>query len=439
MKTEISENKSERMKIVGGSIIGTNGESTEKKNIWIDNGRIANLTDPDVEVEKSPPQHVIDASECIVSRLLVDTSVRFKEPGFEYKSSLMSELFAAVAGGIGFLSCPPDTEPCLDEPGSVEILKKRAEAYGMAKIYPLGALTSGLNGSQLTEMAELSRAGCIGFSQANVPLKDTLVLFKALQYASSFDFRVWLSPIDPWLSRGAAIHSGVVSSRLGLSGVPSCAETINLMTILELAKLTGVKLHVCRISTADSVNLIKKAKSDGLNVTCDVSVHHLHLTEYDVGDFYTFSSVFPPFRTERDRTALTAGVLDGTIDCICSDHTPIKPERKNLPFGEAVPGVVGLELLLPLTLSWAEKQKITLSQAISMITFRPAKIMNLEYPEIKVGEAANLCIFNPESYWILNDTNLVSQGKNTPFYGYELKGKVKATIINGRLVYPLLN
>ena len=314
-------------------------------HLHVDGGRIVAI---DAPPSGFVAERVIDASGLVVCPGLIDLSARLREPGFEYKATLESEMQAALAGGVTSLVCPPDTDPVLDEPGLVEMLKHRARSLDQAHLYPLGALTVGLKGEVLTEMAELAEAGCVGFSQANEALVDTQVMARAMQYARSFGFTVWLRPQDAFLARGGVAHSGPVSGRLGLSGVPVSAETVALHTIFELIRSNGCRVHLCRLSSAAGVELVRLAKREGLPVTADVAVHHLHLTDVDIGYFDTSCRVEPPFRSQRDREALGAALADGTIDAVCSDHTPVDDDAKLLPFGEAEPGVTGLELLLPL-------------------------------------------------------------------------------------------
>ena len=300
----------------------------------------------------SPDFHAnrtIDASGLVVMPGLVDLAVRLREPGHEHEGMLESEMAAAVAGGVTSLVCLPDTDPPLDEPGLVEMLKFRARNLNQAHLYPLGALTRGLAGTALTEMAELTEAGCVGFSQAEVALNDTLVLHRALQYASTFGYTTWLRAQDGFLGQGVAAK-GALATRMGLSGVPVIAETIALNTIFELVRDTGARVHLCRLSSAAGIELVRRAKAEGLPITCDVSINQLHLTDLDIGYFNAAMRLTPPLRQQRDRDAIRAGLADGSIDALVSDHTPVDADAKNLPFAEAEPGATGLELLLSLAL-----------------------------------------------------------------------------------------
>jgi dihydroorotase len=374
----------------------------------------------------------IDAAGLVACPGLVDLSARLREPGFEYKATLESEMQAALAGGVVRLVCPPDTDPTLDEPGLVEMLKHRARSLARTHLYPLGALTVGLKGEVITEMAELAEAGCVGFSQATVPLVDTQVLARAMQYAKSFGFTVWLQPQDAWLSRGGVAHSGPVSGRLGLSGVPTTSETVALHTIFELMRGNGCRVHLCRLSSAAGVELVRAARREGLPVTADVAVHHLHVTDVDIGFFDTACRVDPPFRTQRDRDALGAALADGTIDAVCSDHTPVDDDAKLVPFGEAEPGVTGLELLLPLTLAWAKRAGVPLPVAVSRLTRDPERIARCGGGSLAPGAPADVVLFDPDEPWVVSAATLLSQGHHTPFAGREVLGRVRTTIVGGR-------
>ena len=387
------------------------------------------------------PNKTIDATGCIVAPGLVDLAARLREPGHEHEGMLESEMAAAVAGGVTSLVCPPDTDPVLDEPGLVEMLKFRAEKLHQARVFPLGALTRGLQGEILTEMAELTEAGCVGFSQAEVPLVNTQVLQRALQYASTYNYTVWLRPQELWLGKGVAA-SGALATRLGLSGVPVAAETIALHTIFELVRSTGARVHLCRISSAQGVDLVRQAKDDGLPVTCDVSINSLHLTDADIGYFDSRMRLSPPLRQQRDRDALREGLADGTIDALASDHTPVDEDAKTLPFAEAEPGATGLELLLSLALKWGQESGSGLTRALAVLTSEPARVLGNALGTLQAsagqlveGGVADVCVFDPQAAWTVQPDTLRSQGKHTPFSGYELPGRVRCTITGGQLAY----
>jgi len=325
--------------IQNGRLVDPATERDERGDLAIAAGRIVALGTVGADFHAN---RTLDASGLIVAPGLVDLAARLREPGHEHEAMLESEMAAAVAGGVTSLVCPPDTDPVLDEPGLVEMLKFRARSLNLARLYPLGALTRGLGGQTLTEMAQLSEAGCIGFSQAEVACKDTQVLHRALQYAATFGFGVWLRASDAYLGNGVAAK-GALATRLGLTGVPEIAETIALNTLFELVRDTGARVHLCRLSSAAGVELVRKAKAEGLPITCDVSVNQLHLTDADIGYFNAAMRLTPPLRQQRDRDALRAALADGCIDALVSDHTPVDTDAKNLPFADAEPGATGLE------------------------------------------------------------------------------------------------
>ena len=420
--------------IRNGRVIDPASGLDQIADLVIENGKIAAIVAAGSDAGDA---QVVDASGMIVAPGLVDLSARLREPGFEYKATLESELQAAVRGGVTSLVCPPDTDPVLDEAGLVEMLRRRADMQAKANVYPLGALTAGLKGEQLTEMAALSAAGCIGFSQAEQVIRDTSTLQRALDYAATFGFTVWLRPQDPYIGKGGVAHSGAYASRLGLSGVPVMAETIALHTLFELMRATGARVHLCRVSSAAGLELIRQAKREGLPVSCDVSAHHVHMTEHDIGFFDPNARVTPPFRSQRDRDAIRAALADGTIDAICSDHTPVDDDEKLLPFAEASPGATGLELLLSLALKWSADShgEVSLPQALAKITSDAARTAGIQAGRLAVGEVADLCVFDAVSHWKVEAAALSSQGKHTPFLGYELPGVVRMTLVGGRTVY----
>ncbi len=418
--------------IKNGRVIDPKNKIDTQQDVFISNRRIAALGKaPDGFVA----DQVIDASGLIVMPGLTDVAARLREPGYEYRATLESEMSAAVAGGVTSLSCPPDTDPPLDEPGLVEMLKHRARNLNQCRVFPQGALTYGLKGAELTEMIELTEAGCKAFSQADVPLTDTRVLMRAMQYAATFGYRVWLRPQDSFLAKNGVAHDGEVATRLGLPSIPVVAETVALSTALQLARETGVQLHICRVSSGAGVEMIRVAKREGLKVTCDVSMNHVHLTEMDIGYFDSNCHLVPPLRSLRDRDALRAGLRDGTIDAICSNHSPVDEDAKQMPFAEAEDGATGLELLLPLVLKWAEQDKIPLLDALSRITINPAQLLGVKMGHLSIGVHADLCVFDPKAAWKVEPAALKSQGKNTPFNGYEMQGRVRYTLLDGQLVF----
>jgi len=384
-------------------------------------------------------ERTIDASGLVVAPGLIDLCARVPTG----EAALACELQAALAGGVTAVVCPPDLDPVLDTVDAVEMLSQRAARHSAVRLFPLGALTQGLQGSALAELARLSAAGCIAYSQAEVALADTQVLWNALSYEASLGFPVWLRAQDPHLARGAVAASGAVASRLGLPGMPAAAEIIALQTILTLVREIGVRVHIQHLSSAQGVALMRAAKREGLPVSCDVTMHHVHLIDADIGFFDSDYKLMPPLRGDRDRDAIQAGLADGTIDAICSGHRVLDPERKRRPFGEAASGASGLELLLSLTLQWAQAARVPLARALERVSAGPAAQLGLPVTHashavgsrIEIGAPADLCLFDPQAYWSVTPEALCSAGRNTPFMGYELPGQVRVTVVGGVPVF----
>ncbi len=421
------------IKIANGRLIDPANRTDRIADLYIADGKIAAI---DHVPAGFSADRTLDASGLIVCPGLIDLAARLREPGFEYRATLESEMDAAMAGGVTSLAIPPDTDPVLDEPGLVEMLCHRAKKLNRAHVYPVGALTIGLKGERLSEMAELVESGCVAFSQANVPIVDNAVLMRAMQYAATFGFRVWLQPLAPFLSRGGFAHDGEVASRLGLPGIPVAAETVALYTYLQLARYTGARLHITRLSSAEGLALIEQARADGMDVSCDVSINHLHLADLDIGYFNSNCHLVPPLRSQRDRDTLRQALADGRINALCSDHTPVDDDGKFAPFAESEPGATGLELLLPLTLKWAREMNLPLIDALARITSDAAAIVGItKGGHLAPGARADLCVFDADAYRAVKRDTLKSQGKNTPFLGMELPGVVRYTLVEGSVMH----
>lgn len=435
-----------KLLIQNGRVIDPASGRDETADVAIAAGRIVAVGSVRTDFNAD---RVIDARGLVVAPGLVDLAARLREPGHEHEGMLESELAAAAAGGVTSLVCLPDTDPTLDEPGLVEMLKFRARKLSRCRLFPLGALTRGLAGESLTEMAELTEAGCVGFSQAEVAIRDTQVLQRALQYAATFGYTVWLRPQDPWLGKGVAA-SGAVATRLGLSGVPVSAETVALHTLFELVRVTGARVHLCRLSSAAGVALLRAAKAEGLPVTADVSINSLHLSDVDIGYFNPAMRLNPPLRQGRDRDALRAALADGTLDALVSDHTPVEGDAKTLPFGEAEPGATGLELLLSLALKWGADRGLALPATLATVTSSPVRVLGEALGSLASsagrlveGGVADLCLFDPAAEWAVLPQALRSQGKHTPFdfatSGSRLPGRVRLTVVAGHVAHEALD
>jgi dihydroorotase len=419
-----------KLHLKGGRVIDPASRTDQVQDVFIAEGKIAALGAPPADFTA---ERTIDATGLALMPGLVDLAAR--------RVSAASEAAAALAGGVTRVVCPPDTDPVLDQPDLVEMLQLRARAAHQVQVHPLGALTAGLAGRELTEMAQLTQAGCIGLSQANAPMADNRTLLRALQYAGTFGLTVWLRAQDASLAAGGVAASGAVASRLGLAGIPVAAETIALHTILELVRVTGTRVHLCRVSSAAGLALVRAAKAEGLPVTCDVAAHHLHLTDMDIGYFDAQYRLDPPLRAQRDREAIRDAARDGTIDAICSDHTPLGADARLVPFAQAAPGASGLELLLSLVLKWADESRVPWVEALARVTHAPGQRLAAVAPgagRLATGQPADVCVFAPSAHWTVSAQNLRSAGHNTPFLGYELPGRVRFTLVGGHVAHEAL-
>jgi len=422
-----------RIQIKNGRVIDPANAVDAVQDIFIDKGKIIALgSKPD----NFSAQKEIDASGQVVCPGLVDMRARLREPGFEHKGNIATESRAAAKAGVTTLCCPPDTNPVIDSPGMVEHIHERAAEEAFCKVRVLGALTQGLSGKQLSEMHSLKKAGCVGVSNAYTPI-SSLVMRRAMEYAASAGLTVFINAEDHSLAGGGCAHEGTVSVRLGLPGIPESVETVVVARELQLIELTGVRAHFCHLSTRKAAAMIAHAQKEGLPVTCDVSIYHLFLTDMDIGYFNTLCRVKPPLRTQRDMEALRNHVVKGSINAICSDHQPHDVDAKLAPFPSAEPGISSIETLLPLTLRLVDNESFSLSDAIAHITSNPADILGIEAGRLSIGSAADICIFDPEQYWDFSESQIASFGKNSPFIGWEFKGCITHTLLDGKLVYQM--
>jgi len=421
-----------RLLISNGLILNPVTQSVESSNVCIADGNIIAI---DHVPDGFEAEQAIDATGLIISPGLVDLCARLREPGLEFKADIHSEATAAASAGITTLCCPPDTDPVIDEPAVVELIHRKAAIAAHTNVVTLAALTRGLEGQLLSEMSTLQAAGCVGVSNSRRPVANTLILRRAYSYAANYGITVFIEPDEHWLSNGGCAHDGPVATRLGLQGIPVSAETVAITRALELILETGVKAHFGRLSSAHGVDLIRRAKESGMAITADVSAHQLFLSEMDINCFNSMCHVLPPLRSQRDMEALRQGVKDGVIDAICSDHQPHEPDAKQAPFASTQTGISSLETLLALTLRLVHEQVVPTYTALSLLSTQPAAILGINAGVLAANRPADICIYDPEQDWQLDTATMLSRGKNTPFEGWNFQGKVRHTIIGGKLIH----
>jgi len=416
--------------IENGRVVDPSTGLDALRNVYIADGRIAALGTAPAGFRA---ERVIDASGLVLAPGLVDLCARMREPGSE--GALRGEMRAALAGGVTGVVCPPDTNPPLDEPGLVRMLRQRSREAAGARLYPLAALTAGLAGQALAEMHTLAEVGCVAFAQTACLPANLGTLLQALRYARTFDLPVWLRPVEASLAADGVAADGPLATRLGLPPIPVAAETVALHSIFELQRTVGTRIHLCRLSSAAGIELVRAAKREGLPVTADVSVQHLHLIDRNIGYYDTNCRLDPPLRTEHDRAAIRAALADGTIDAICSDHAPVSLDDKLLPFGEARAGASALETLLPLVLAWAQAEQVPLLRALAAVTVQPARILGEDTGTLEPGRKADIVVFDPQRKWAVEPEQFLSSGHNTPYAGQTMTGRVRWTLVGGDVRY----
>ncbi len=400
-------------------------------DLLVEDGRIAALG----KIPRAGEADRVDCAGACLAPGLVDMRVELREPGAEHQESMETGAAAAVAGGVTTMVALPNTEPVIDDMALVEFVARRSRDVGLARIRTYAAATKGLKGLELTEFGLLAAAGALAFTDAGRAIADAVVMRRALSYARTFDLLVMQHPEEPRLAEGGAMNEGEVATRLGLAGIPPAAEVIMVERDLRLAEITGGRLHIAHVSTEAAIEAIRQAKRRGLAVTCDTAPHYFALNETAVGDYRTFAKVSPPLRGERDRRAVVAGLKDGTIDAVASDHSPHDQESKRLPFASAASGIIGLETLLPLTLELYHNGHLGLLEALRPLTERPGSILRLPAGRLAIGAAADLVMFDLELPWRIDVDGLRSKSKNSPYDGRPVKGRVLRTVIAGRSVF----
>lgn len=427
-------NNKKRVVIRGGRLVDPSQNLDLISDIYVADGIVLGIGQRPVGFSDD---EVIDARGALVIPGAVDLSAHLREPGIDAKGTIYSETRAAAAGGITHVVCPPDTDPTVDTPAVANLIQERAYQAGYCHVYPLGALTKGLQGYQLAEMHALKEAGCIGFTQMRRPLKDSRVLLRCLEYAATFDLTVFFQSEDAGLSADGCAHSGPTATRLGLPGIPSAAETVAISRDLLLVEHTGVKAHFGQLSCARSVELIANAQARGLPVTADVAAHQLFLTDSMVDGFNSLFHVDPPLRSEADRLGLIEGVRSGVISALCSDHQPHEAAAKAAPFPATEPGMSAFATFLPLTYQLVRQEVLSVAEWVRCLSLNPARIIGVEAGHVRVSDDANLTVFHPDTDWTLTMDNLLSLGSNTPYLGADIKGRVLATIKDGRITFRL--
>jgi dihydroorotase len=419
--------------IRNGLVIDPAASTTRQLDLYLENGNLIAIGAPPNDFKAD---QTIDADGQWIMPGLVDCQARLRDPGQPEKANIESETRAAIENGITTLCIPPDTQPVIDNSATVELIHHRNEVYGhQARVYPIGALTRGLDGEQLSNMASLKVNGCIAFSNATRPLANNLVQRRAMDYAAGQQSLVIIQPLDADLLGNGCAHESAIATRLGLPAIPEAAETAALAKDIELVVQTGARTHFGQLSCARSVDMIRRAKDRGLPITADCTMHQLFLTDHDIGHFDSNKLTLPPLRSQYDRDALRQGIIDGSIDCICSDHQPHEVDAKLRPYPSAEPGISALDTLLALALRLVEEELLPLAELISKLTVNPAKIMGLDGGRIEIGEPADLIILDPETHWICRGAEFISKGKNTAFEGWDFQGQVNYTLVDGKIVY----
>ena len=425
------------MLIKGGRIMDPSRNFDKVGNILIENGNIKSFPDDTKKIEKASGVRVIDAGGKIVSPGLVDMHVHLREPGYEHKETIRTGCESAAAGGFTSVVCMPNTNPINDNASVTEYIMLKARTEGIVNVFPIGAITKGEKGETLAQIGEMYEAGCVGISDDGMPVMNSKVMRHAMEYVKAFGIPVLSHAEDHNLSGHGVMNEGHTSTLLGLSGIPAASEDVMVSRDITLAELTGTHLHICHVSTAGAVRLIRAAKKRGVNVTAEATPHHFTLTDKAVAEYDTNAKMNPPLRSEGDREAVREGLRDGTIDAIATDHAPHSEDEKMVEFDLAPFGIAGLETALPLSLKLVEDGVLTLPEMIGKMTYLPSRIINIRKGTLNPGDPADILIFDPGKKVIIDGTKFRSKSKNTPFHGWELKGAVLYTIVNGNVVYSV--
>lgn len=419
----------------GSSVVDTDNSSVEQLDILTD-GKIIKCVGKNISAP--PDAEVFDLSGMYTLPALLDIHVHLREPGFEYKETIASGLTAAIRGGFTAVACMPNTQPPIDNKSVAEFVKDKARMAGQASLYIIGCISKNREGKELAEIGEMVESGVVGISDDGNPVMNSLLMRRAMEYSKIFNIPVVSHCEDLLLCGNGVMNEGFIATTLGLKGIPAAAEEIMIQRDIALTELTGAHLHITHISTKNAVELIREAKKKGIKVTCDVTPHHLVLTEEAVMDtgYDTNAKVNPPLRTKEDVEYLIEGLKDGTIDAIASDHAPHALHEKETAFDLAAFGVIGLEATLPVLLTKIVNEKhLTLQELVKKLSSNPHKILGLPLPFIKKGEVADLTIVDLNKNWKIDSNNFASLSRNTPFNNFEAEGAVVMTIKGGEVLY----
>ena len=421
--------------IKNGKVIDPSQKIEKKMNILVDGDLIKDYPKNTVALEKRKDIKVIDADKLVVVPGLIDIHVHLREPGFEHKETIRTGTLSAAAGGFTSIACMPNTNPINDNASVTDYILLKARTQGVVNVLPIGAITKSEEGKELAEIGEMYKAGCVAISDDGVPVTNSNLMRRAMEYVRAFNIPVIVHAEDSYLSDDGVMNEGKTSTMLGLKGIPNASEEVMIARDIFLSELTGTDLHICHVSTEGSVRIIREAKRRGVKVTAEATPHHFLLTDEEVYNYNTNAKMNPPLRTTKDVKAILKGLKDGTIDVIATDHAPHSEDEKNVEFDIAPFGIVGLETALPLSLKLVDEKILTMSQVIEKLTVIPAQIVNSEKGTLQKDRIADITIFDPKEKYLIDKENFHSKGKNTPFQNWKVRGKVKYTIVSGKIVY----
>jgi dihydroorotase len=429
------------MLIRGGRVIDPSQGLDRHTDVWIADGRIAFLGDGRERLQQQPPgspPRILDVPGCVVAPGFLDVHTHLREPGFEYQETIASGLAAAAAGGFTGVAAMANTQPVNDHPAVTELMLRRAAAVGGTRLYPIGAVSAGLAGKELSEIGSMHEAGIVALSDDGMPVMNARLMRRAMEYGRMFNLPVLSHCEDQGLAAGGVMHEGVVSTALGLHGVPEAAENVMVYRDIQLAAMTGAHVHIQHVSTAEAVELVRRAKAQDIRVTAEVCPHHFTLTHEAIQHYDTNTKVNPPLRTAADVEAIKAGLQDGTIDMIASDHAPQHVTEKEQDYESAPSGMIGLETSVGLSLELYHQGVLSLAQLIAKFTIHPARLLGTARGTLAVGSPADVTIIAPDQTFAVDAANLHSQSRNTPFLGWQLRGTAVATIVDGNMIFERL-